>query len=57
VLDSSADHLPTENRTLLEVCCKVPQAVVCLLSALRFQRNPFEVWIALEPGTCAGKRK
>ena len=53
-LYSSADHLPTENRTLLEVCRKVPQAVVCLSSALRFHEltteNPFEVWIALKPG-------
>jgi predicted transcriptional regulator of viral defense system len=53
-LYSSADHPPTENRTLLEVCRKVPQAVVCLSSALRFHEltteNPFEVWIALKPG-------
>jgi predicted transcriptional regulator of viral defense system len=32
----------------------VPQAVVCLSSALRFHEltteNPFEVWIALKPG-------
>jgi predicted transcriptional regulator of viral defense system len=53
-LYSSADHPPTENRTLLEVCRKVPQAVVCLSSALRFHEltteNPFEVWITLKPG-------
>jgi predicted transcriptional regulator of viral defense system len=53
-LYSSADHPPSENRTLLEVCRKVPQAVVCLSSALRFHEltteNPFEVWIALKPG-------
>lgn len=53
-LYSSADRLPSENRTLLEVCRKVPQAVVCLSSALRFHEltteNPFEVWIALKPG-------
>ena len=53
-LYSSADHPPTENRTLLEVCRKVPQAVICLASALRFHEltteNPFEVWIALKPG-------
>jgi predicted transcriptional regulator of viral defense system len=53
-LYSSAEHPPSENRTLLEVCRKVPQAVVCLSSALRFHEltteNPFEVWIALKPG-------
>jgi predicted transcriptional regulator of viral defense system len=53
-LYSSADHPPSENRTLLEVCRKVPQAVVCLSSALRFHEltteNPFNVWIALKPG-------
>ena len=53
-LYSSANHSPTENRMLLEVCRKVPQAVVCLSSALRFHEltteNSFEVWIALKPG-------
>ena len=53
-LYSSADHPPSENRTLVEVCSKVPQAVVCLSSALRFHEltteNPFEVWIALKQG-------
>lgn len=53
-LYSSAEHPPSENRTLLEVCRKVPQAVICLSSALRFHEltteNPFEVWIALKPG-------
>ena len=51
---SSVSRPPTENRTLVEVCRKVPQAVVCLSSALRFHEltteNPFEVWIALKPG-------
>ena len=53
-LYSAADHPSSENRTLLEVCRKVPQAVVCLSSALRFHElttdNPFDVWIALKPG-------
>lgn len=53
-LYSSADHAPSENRTLVEVCRRVPQAVVCLSSALRFHEltteNPFEVWIALKQG-------
>jgi predicted transcriptional regulator of viral defense system len=42
-LYSSADHLPTENRTLLEVCRKVPQAVVCLSSSLRFHELTTEI--------------
>src|ERR1035441_3908574 len=53
-LYSSSENPPTENRTLVEVCRKVPEAVVCLSSALRFHEltteNPFEVWIALKQG-------
>lgn len=41
----------TENQTLIEVCQRVPKAVVCLLSALRFHevgtQLPHQVWIAL----------
>lgn len=41
----------SEHRLLAEVCLRVPQAVVCLLSALRVHgigtQSPFEVWIAL----------
>jgi predicted transcriptional regulator of viral defense system len=43
----------TENQTLLEAAKRVPEGVICLLSALRFHdlttQNPFEVWIALPP--------
>lgn len=43
----------TQNQTLLEAAKRVPEAVVCLLSALRFHgmttQNPFEVWVALPP--------
>jgi predicted transcriptional regulator of viral defense system len=47
--------LPTrrlsEHRSLAEVCLRVPQGVVCLLSALRVHdigtQAPFEVWIAI----------
>ena len=50
-LYSSPHASATEHRTLLEVCKKAPQAVICLSSALRFHEltteNPFEVWIAL----------
>jgi len=44
----------SENQTLLEVSKKLPHAVICLSSALRFHelttQNPFEVWIALKRG-------
>ena len=40
-----------EQHTLAEVCRRVPQGVVCLLSALRFHnlttQSPAEVWLAL----------
>lgn len=56
-LYSSPKAQVTEHRTLLEVCKKVPHAVVCLSSALRFHEltteNPFEVWIALKRGAWA----
>jgi predicted transcriptional regulator of viral defense system len=42
----------TEHQSLLEACKRVPQGVVCLLSALRFHglttQNPFAVWLALD---------
>ena len=42
---------PTENETLAAVCARVPNAVVCLLSALSVHeigtRLPHEVWIAI----------
>ncbi len=41
----------TEQHTLAEVCRRVPQGVVCLLSALRFHnlttQSPAEIWLAL----------
>ena len=47
----------TEHASLAEVCIRVPQAVVCLVSALRFHeigsQQPFEVWIALPPNAPA----
>ena len=43
---------PSEHISLLEVSHRVPKAVICLLSALRFHeigtQAPFEVWIALD---------
>ncbi|WP_213954372.1 MULTISPECIES: type IV toxin-antitoxin system AbiEi family antitoxin domain-containing protein [unclassified Variovorax] len=47
----------TEHQTLMEVCARVPKAVVCLLSALQFHeigtQAPHQVWIALPEGTQA----
>jgi len=41
----------TEHHSFVEACQRVPQGVVCLLSALRFHdlttQNPFEVWLAI----------
>jgi len=42
----------TEHHTLAEVCKRVPNGVVCLLSALNFHglttQLPFEVWLAID---------
>jgi predicted transcriptional regulator of viral defense system len=42
----------TENHSLAEACKRVPRGVVCLLSALEFQKlttqAPSEVWLALD---------
>ncbi len=47
------DAKVTENRTIAEACKRVPNGIVCLLSALRFHglttQAPSEVWIALDP--------
>ena len=44
--------VPSEDITLLEASHKVPKAVICLLSALRFHeigtQSPQEVWIAID---------
>lgn len=43
---------PTANRTLAEVCRRVPAGVICLLSALRFHdlttQLPSQVWMAID---------
>lgn len=45
----------TEHQTLIEVCQRVPKAVLCLLTALRFHeigtQLPHEVWVALPEAT------
>jgi len=42
----------SEHISLLEVSCKVPKAVICLLSALKFHeigtQSPHEIWIAID---------
>ena len=54
-LYSLPDGPITEHQSLIEVCRRVPKAVVCLLSALQFHeigtQIPFEVWIALPEAT------
>jgi predicted transcriptional regulator of viral defense system len=49
----ATETLPaSEHISLLEVSCKAPKAVICLLSALRFHaigtQNPHEIWIAID---------
>ena len=48
------DRDVSEHVSLAEVCVRVPRAVICLVSALRFHevgtQQPFEVWIALPSG-------
>ncbi len=47
-----AEDEPTEQRTLVEAGRRVPQGVVCLLSALQFHglttQAPFQVWLAID---------
>lgn len=47
----TARHKPTAEHTLAHVAKRVPEAVFCLLTALRFHglttQSPAEVWIAL----------
>ncbi|MBC7480700.1 MAG: type IV toxin-antitoxin system AbiEi family antitoxin domain-containing protein [Rhizobacter sp.] len=54
-LYSLPDSPMTDHQSLIEVCRRVPKAVVCLLSALQFHeigtQLPFEVWIALPEAT------
>jgi predicted transcriptional regulator of viral defense system len=42
---------PTEHQSLLEVCKRVPQGVICLISALQFHelttQLAHEVWVAI----------
>jgi predicted transcriptional regulator of viral defense system len=42
----------TEHQSLVEICMRVRNGIVCLLSALRFHelttQAPFEVWLAID---------
>ena len=46
------DYEPTEYHGVIEVCSRIPKAVVCLLSALQFHdlttQLPYEVWVAVK---------
>ncbi len=50
-------HPLTQHQSLADVCTRVPKAVICLLSALRFHdigtQQPHDVWIALPEATKA----
>ena len=47
-----AEHAPDEHFTMLAVTARVPRAIICLLSALRFHaigtQSPHQVWIAID---------
>ena len=47
-----AERAPDEHFSMLAVAARVPQAIICLLSALRFHnigtQSPHEIWIALD---------
>lgn len=46
------EYEPTEHTDLAAVAKRSPQAIICLLSALRFHelttQNPFEIWIMID---------
>jgi predicted transcriptional regulator of viral defense system len=48
----SVDTDPTSNHTIAQVCKRLPNGVVCLLSALQFHelttQQPYQVWLALD---------
>src|SRR5215203_928771 len=51
----------SEHRTVVQAALRVPHAVVCLLSALRFHelttQSPFEVWMAIDVKARAPKEE
>jgi predicted transcriptional regulator of viral defense system len=52
-LYSIADSEPSEYRTIAEVCKRIPEGVICLLSALQLHgltaQMPHQIWLAIEP--------
>ena len=46
------DDDPSEQRSLVEACRRVPRGIICLLSALQFHglttQAPFEIWMAID---------
>ena len=46
------DHDPTESHTIAQVARKIPNGIVCLLSALQFHglttQLPHQVWVAID---------
>jgi len=51
-LYTHAEHTFDAHQSIMEVSKRVPNAVICLLSALRYHefttQNPFEIWIAVD---------
>lgn len=47
-----AEDEPTEQRSFVEAARRVPQGIICLLSALQFHglttQAPFEIWLAID---------
>ena len=45
----------TEHHSIAQICARIPDGVICLLSALSFHgittQIPHEVWVAIERGT------
>ncbi|HMO12688.1 MAG TPA: type IV toxin-antitoxin system AbiEi family antitoxin domain-containing protein [Pirellulaceae bacterium] len=50
-LYSLPETAPSEYRSYVEACQRVPHGIICLLSALRFHdlttQSPFEIWMAI----------
>ncbi len=51
-LYTTANHEPTAHHTMVGVSKRVPNGVICLLTALRFHgigtQNPADVWLAVD---------
>lgn len=51
-LYSLSNYEPTDKHTMVQVCKRIPEGVICLLSALQFHetttQQPNKVWIAID---------